>query len=113
MTPPSIAQRKERWSDTAVLRLDKEITDFLADVDFDVLLKEVGEKGDLSDKNKKILEKTIDCGTELAEKLEKALEDEIKARENKFQEKLYLNSNNLAKFSKFASSKKLAEILSK
>lgn len=107
-------KEKEGWSDTAVLRLDKKIADFLADVDFDFLLEEASKKGDLSEKNKKILEKIIDCGTGLAEKLEEAMEDEIKSSEKiNFRKTLYLNPSNLAKFSKFASPERLSEILSK
>ena len=44
---------KQEWSDTGVLQLDKEVVDFLADFDFDALLKEAGENGELSEKNKR------------------------------------------------------------
>lgn len=105
---------KQEWSETGVLHLDKKIADFGAMVDFDALFKEAGEKGDLSEKNKKILEKIIDCGTILAEKLEETTEDEIKSSEKlNFRKALYLNPNKLAKFSKFASPERLSEILSK
>lgn len=105
---------KQEWSETGVLHLDKKIADFWAMVDFDALLKEAGERGDLSEKNKKILEKIIDCGTDLAEKLEEAMNDEIKSSEKlNFRKALYLNPNKLAKFSKFASPERLSEILSK
>ena len=104
---------KQNWSDTGVLRLDKEIADFLANVDFDVLLKESGENGGLSEKNKKILGKTIDSCTELAEKLEETMTDEIKSSEKlNFRKALYLNPVKLAKFSKFAKPERLSQILS-
>ncbi len=107
-------KEKEGWSDTAVLRLDKEIVDFLAEVDFDDLLKKTERKEDLSEKNEKMLRKIIDCGTAIAEKLEKIMEDEIKGIREKldFRKALYLNPNNLAKFSKNTSPEKLLEILS-
>lgn len=96
------------------MRLDKKMADFLAEVDFDAILKEAGEKGGLSEKNKKTLGKAIDHGTDLAEKLEEAMEDEIKSSEKiNFRKTLYLNPDNLAKFSKFASPERLSEILSK
>lgn len=104
---------KQEWSDTGVLHIDKEIADFLAEVDFNALLKEAVEQGELSEKNKKIFGKAIDCGTILAEKLEKAMEEEIKSSEKTyFRKALYLNPDNLAKFSKFTSKERLSKILS-
>jgi len=108
-----LRKEKEGWSDTAVLRLDKEIVDFLADIDFESILEEAAEKGDLSEKNKKRLGKIIDSCTELAEKLEKEMENEIKSSEKlNFRKALYLNPNKLAKFSQLTSSERLSQILS-
>ena len=104
---------KQGWSDTVVLRLDKEIADFLAEVDFDALLKEAAINRGLSEKNKKRLGKIIDYCTELAEKLEKEMKDEIRSSEKlNFREALYLNPNKLSKFSQFASPERLSQILS-
>src|SRR3989344_5382332 len=72
---------KQEWSETGILQLNKEIADFLAETDFDVLLEEVGRSGDLSEKNKKRLSKVIDYCREMAEKLEETMTDEIKSSE--------------------------------
>ena len=85
-------KEKQGWSDTAVLQLDKEVADFLAEIDFDALMEEVSKNGELSEKNKNRLGKAIDYCTELAEKLEKEMLDEIKNSEKvNFRKALYLN----------------------
>lgn len=106
-------KNKQSWSDTVVLRLDKEIADFLAEVDFEALLKDANEKGELSEKNKKILKKTIDYNTLLAEKLEEGLKNEIKNSEKfNFRKSLCLNPEKLAKFYKKIKPEDLSRILS-
>ena len=106
-------KEKQGWSDTAVLQLDKEVADFLAEIDFDALMEEVSKNGELSEKNKNRLGKAIDYCTELAEKLEKEMLDEIKNSEKvNFRKALYLNPAKLAKFSKFTKPERLSQILS-
>ena len=95
---------KQKWSDTGVLRLDKKIADFLAEFDFDALLEKADKKEELSEDDKEMLRKINYCGVYVTEKLEKAMENEIKSSDKlNFRKALYLNPNKLAKFSQFAS----------
>lgn len=93
-----LRKEKEGWSDTAVLRLDKEIADFLAEVDFDAILKDVGEKGDLSGKNKELFRAAIRCALATSVGLEKALEDELKNKTDSFRNDFYRSLPKLKKF---------------
>lgn len=89
---------KQNWSDTGVLRLDKEIADFLAEVDFDALLKEIGENEELSDKNKELFRAILRCALATSVGLEKALEDELKNNTDSFRNDFYRSLPKLKKF---------------
>ena len=93
---------KQKWSDTGVLRLDKKIADFLAEFDFDALLEKADKKEELSEDDKEMLRKINYCGVYVAEKLEEAMEGEIKNSEKlNLRKALYLNPNKLTKFPQF------------
>jgi len=97
-----LRKEKEGWSDTAVLRLDKKIADFLTEFDFDALLKKADKKEELSEDDKEMLRKINYCGVYVAEKLEEAMEGEIKNSEKlNLRKALYLNPNKLTKFPQF------------
>jgi len=93
---------KQKRSDTGVLHLDKKIADFLTEFDFDALLEKAGKKEILSEDNKEMLRKINYCGVYVAEKLEEAMEGEIKNSEKlNLRKALYLNPNKLTKFPQF------------
>lgn len=106
-----LRKEKEGWSDTAVLRLDKEVADFLAEVDFDALLKEAGEKGELSKKNKELFRVAIRCALATSVGLEKALEDELKNNTDSFRNNFYRSLPKLKKFLPRYSEEELRKIM--
>ena len=93
-------KEKEGWSDTAVLQLDKEITDFLAETDFDSILEEVNEKGELSGKNKELFRATLRCALATSVGLEKALKNELKNNTDSFRNDFYRSLPKLKNFSR-------------
>ena len=93
---------KQKRSDTGVLHLDKKIADFLTEFDFDTLLEKADKKEELSEDDKEMLRKINYCGVYVAEKLEEAMEGEIKNSEKlNLRKALYLNPNKLTKFPQF------------
>lgn len=108
------ATRKEKnkqWSDTAVLRLDKEITDFLAEVDFDDLLKEASEKGSPQGKNKELFRTTLRCALATSIEFEKALKDELKNNTDSFRNDFYRSLPKLKKFLPKYSEEQIGKIM--
>ena len=104
-------KEKEGWSDTAVLQLDKEITDFLAETDFDSILEEVNEKGELSGKNKELFRATLRCALATSVGLEKALKNELKNNTDSFRNDFYRSLPKLKKFLPKYSEKQIGQIM--
>ena len=93
-----LRKEKEGWSDTAVLRLDKEIVDFLADIDFESILKEAAENGTPQGKNKELFRDILRCSLALSAKMEEALKDEFKNNTDSFRNDFYRSLPKLKKF---------------
>ena len=89
---------KQEWSDTGVFHINKEIADFLAEIDFDSILEGVNEKGELSDKNKELFRATLRCALATSVGLEKALKDELKNNTDSFRNDFYRSLPKLKKF---------------
>lgn len=104
-------EKNKQWSDTAILRLDKEVADFLAEVDFDALLKEAGEKGSPQGKNKELFRATLRCALATSVGLEKALEDELKNNTDSFRNDFYRSLPKLKKFLPKYSEEELGKIM--
>ena len=93
-----LRKEKEGWSDTAVLRLDKEIVDFLADIDFESILKEAAENGTPQGKNKELFRDILRCSLAISAKMEEALKDEFKNNTDSFRNDFYRSLPKLKKF---------------
>lgn len=103
--------KDKTWSDTGVLHIDKEVADFLAEVDFDALLKEAGEKGSPQGKNKELFRTTLRCALATSVGLEKALEDELKNNTDSFRNDFYRSLPKLKKFLPKYSEKEIGKIM--
>ena len=93
-----LRKEKEGWSDTAVLRLDKEIADFLADIDFDALLEEAAENGAPQGKNKELFRDILRCSLATSAKIEEILKEELKNNTDFFRNDFYRSLPKLKKF---------------
>ena len=91
-------KEKERWSDTAVLRLDKEIADFLAEVDFESILEEAAKNGTPQGKNKELFRNILRCSLATSAKIEEALKEELKNNTDFFRNDFYRSLPKLKKF---------------
>ena len=102
---------KQKWSDTGVFHINKEIADFLAEIDFDSILEEVNENGELSEKNKELFRATLRCALATSVGLEKALKDELKNNTDSFRNDFYRSLPKLKEFLPKYSEKQIGQIM--
>ena len=89
---------KQEWSDTGVFHIDKEIADFLAEIDFESILEEVKKNGVPQGKNKELFRAILRCALATSASLEKAMKDELKNNTDFFRNDFYRNLPKLKTF---------------
>src|SRR3989344_7348849 len=93
-----LRKEKEGWSDTAVLRLDKKIADFLTEFDFESILEEAAKNGTPQGKNKELFRNILRCSLATSAKIEEALKEELKNNTDFFRNDFYRSLPKLKKF---------------